>query len=131
MNEIFWRNYNDCWWSWSNLMGKNIKISRPNEYDRKYWEINWLDHDHDCHDDDNDNDDDDHERDLDIWLQKKWGDIYIAYSLSYNILKNQQKSSWNNGDIARKRQECRIQIWEKVISHKDYTQKVMDQVIIG
>ena len=46
--------------------------------------------------------------------------------LSYNILKNQQDPSKNNGDIAHKRQKCRIQIWEKVISHRDYTQKVIE-----
>ena len=30
----------------------------------------------------------------------------------------------NNGDIAHERQECRIKFWEKVISHREYTQNV-------
>ena len=64
-----------------------------------------------------------------IMLTADWeneGDIYIAYSLSYNILKNQQKPSGNNGDIARKLQECRIQIWEKVISHIEQERNYID-----
>ena len=50
--------------------------------------------------------------------------LVMAYCLSYNILKAQRKQRSNDGDIARERRECRIQFWEKVMSHREYTQKV-------
>ena len=49
------------------------------------------------------------------------GTLVIAYCLSYNILKAQRDKTT---EILLAKDECRIQFWEKVMSHREYTQNV-------
>ena len=59
-----------------------------------------------------------------IWSKNKRHTCDSLLSQLQHIRSSAKKKAKNKGDFARERQECRIQFWEKVMSHREYTQNV-------